>query len=245
MRRFLAIGVAVAMINVGVLLTGCSAQVAGTAAKLAVASSTVTERSATSGGGWYGTVPGIALFLQWARVGPNVTGSIKATVNYSGTVKTSDRAFTGVIGGGTIVLTFTEASSSATANSLTGSLTGADVTLNWPSDDGTLSPLVLKAGSIEDFNRIVATATEIAIPQTAATSTFDATKVAAGVTKILTDAPPNGYGATGVSDVTCPPNQLAVAGSTFTCTATVNGSPKSIVITVKDSKGTYEVGVPS
>ena len=75
--------------------------------------------------------------------------------------------------------------------------------------------------------------------------TFDNTKVAAGVTKILTDPPPDGYGATGVSGVTCPADRPVKTGTTFNCTATINGAPKTVTITVKDDKGTYEVGVPN
>ncbi len=35
------------------------------------------------------------------------------------------------------------------------------------------------------------------------------------------------------------------AGNTFDCTVTVDGNPKTVTVTVKDDKGTYEVGVPN
>lgn len=73
---------------------------------------------------------------------------------------------------------------------------------------------------------------------------FDHTKVEAGVTKILTDAPPNGYGQTGVTGTSCPSDQTVKTGATFTCTATVGGNQKQITVTVKDDSGKYEVGVP-
>ncbi len=73
---------------------------------------------------------------------------------------------------------------------------------------------------------------------------FDHTRVEAGVTKILTDAPPNGYGQTGVTDVSCPADQAVKTGATFTCTATIGGAQKQITVTVKDDSGKYEVGVP-
>jgi hypothetical protein len=73
---------------------------------------------------------------------------------------------------------------------------------------------------------------------------FDHAKVEAGVTKILTDAPPNGYGQTGVTGTSCPSDQAVKTGATFTCTATVGGSQKQITVTVKDDSGKYEVGVP-
>ncbi len=67
----------------------------------------------------------------------------------------------------------------------------------------------------------------------------------AGVTKILTDPPPDGYGATGVTAVTCPADQPVKTGTTFNCTATINGARKTVTLTVKDDKGKYEVGVPN
>ena len=77
--------------------------------------------------------------------------------------------------------------------------------------------------------------------------TFDNTKVASGVTTILTLASPKGYGysATGVTGVSCPADQPVKTGTTFNCTATINGAPKTVTIRVKDDKGTYEVGVPN
>lgn len=76
-------------------------------------------------------------------------------------------------------------------------------------------------------------------------TTFDNGKVAAGVTKVLTDPTPGGYGQTGVSNVNCPADQPVKSGTSFTCTATIGGASKSITIKVKDDKGTYEVGIPS
>ncbi len=74
---------------------------------------------------------------------------------------------------------------------------------------------------------------------------FDHTKVEAGVTNILTAAPPAGYGTTGVSAVSCPSDQAVKINATFNCTATINGAPKTVTITVKDDTGKYEVGVPN
>ena len=76
------------------------------------------------------------------------------------------------------------------------------------------------------------------------TRVFDEDKVAAGVEKILTDAPPAGYGQTDVTNVQCPPNEPVKAGRNFLCTMQIDGRHKSVTITVKDDSGTYEVGVP-
>lgn len=107
------------------LLQGCSTEVVGTPTARAASSTSISAPSVSSGGGWYGSAPGVALYLQWARLGQDVTGSIRATVNYSGVVKSSDKSFTGVIGGSSVVLVISGggASSSATS-SITGTLTG-------------------------------------------------------------------------------------------------------------------------
>ncbi|GGL91312.1 DUF4333 domain-containing protein [Nakamurella endophytica] len=73
---------------------------------------------------------------------------------------------------------------------------------------------------------------------------FDNGKVAEGVTSILTSAPPNGYGQTGVSDVSCPANEPVKQGTTFQCSLKVDGADKQVQITVVDDSGKYTVGVP-
>lgn len=75
--------------------------------------------------------------------------------------------------------------------------------------------------------------------------TFDSAKVASGVRKILTDAPPAGYGITGVTDTSCPNDQPVRTGTTFLCHATIDNASKAIQITVKDDAGLYEVGPPT
>ncbi len=86
---------------------------------------------------------------------------------------------------------------------------------------------------------------EVTHPFTFGIRTFDHVKVEAGVTRILTDPAPNGYGLQGVSGISCPSNQPVKVDAKFTCTGTVNGTQKQIVITVKDADGKYEVAPPS
>lgn len=74
--------------------------------------------------------------------------------------------------------------------------------------------------------------------------TFDSAKVATGIRKVLTDAPPAGYGITGVTDTSCPNDQPVKIGTTFLCHATIDNASKSIRITVEDDAGKYEVGLP-
>ena len=86
---------------------------------------------------------------------------------------------------------------------------------------------------------------EVTHPFTFGIRTLDHVKVEAGVTRILTDPAPNGYGLEGVSGVSCPADQPVKVDAKFTCTGTVNGTQKQIVITVKDADGKYEVAPPS
>lgn len=48
-----------------------------------------------------------------------------------------------------------------------------------------------------------------------------------------------------VDDVTCPPDEQAAVGNSFTCTVTTtDGQRKQVRITVKTTDGQYEVGQP-
>lgn len=202
----------------------------------------------SAGSSWYGgQEEGVAVFLQWVKVGSDLTGSIEGVTKSDTENLKSTRQFTGVLSGENFVLNFTD--DQASAKSATGHLVGADVIINTPEPDGSLTPELLKAGTVSDFNKLVGQLAGSPATGTAQTSTppatFDTTRVDADVTKKLTDPAPGGYGQSGVTGVTCPDNQPVVIGSTFTCTATINGTSKSVLITVKDSNGKYEVGIPS
>jgi hypothetical protein len=68
------------------------------------------------------------------------------------------------------------------------------------------------------------------------TEEFDQQALQSGVTQILTQD--YGLGATGVS---CPEGQKVEAGSTFTCSANVDGENVEVPVTVLDDQGTYQV----
>jgi hypothetical protein len=74
---------------------------------------------------------------------------------------------------------------------------------------------------------------------------FDERQVTSGVTGVLTGAAPTGYGLTGVSDVSCPSGQEVKAGTSFECTLTLNGAPKTVTVEVKSDDGLYQVNPPS
>lgn len=159
-------------------------------------------------------------------------------------MKTEVRSITGMIGGNAVVIT---ESATATVASLTlnGQLIGTSVSLEYPSDDGTIKTIVFTAGGIADFTAAASTIGNGPPMRQSAQRTFDHTKVEAGVTTILTSAAPAGYGLKGVIGVTCPDGVAVVAGATFQCTATIGGAQKIITITIKDSTGKYEVSVPN
>ncbi len=85
---------------------------------------------------------------------------------------------------------------------------------------------------------------------TAAGAVFDATEVAAGVEQILTGEPPDGYGLNGVTTVVCPAGQPITKGTTFDCSAMIDGAVKSVPVTVTGDendpaeRGSYQVGIP-
>ena len=74
---------------------------------------------------------------------------------------------------------------------------------------------------------------------------FDEKQVAQGVTSVLTNTPPSGYGLTGVSDVTCPSGEPVKANTSFQCTLKVNGQSKTVTVNVQDDSGLYQVNPPS
>ena len=74
---------------------------------------------------------------------------------------------------------------------------------------------------------------------------FDERRVAAGVTQVLTDDPPDGYGLAGVRDVTCPRNQRFEVGAAFDCALTLDGQPTTVTIIVRSADGLYEVQPPN
>jgi len=85
---------------------------------------------------------------------------------------------------------------------------------------------------------------------TAAGAVFDATKVAADVAQLLAGEPPAGYGLTGVTTVVCPSGQPIAKGTTFVCSAMIEGAVTSVPVTVTGDendpaeRGSYQVGIP-
>lgn len=70
------------------------------------------------------------------------------------------------------------------------------------------------------------------------TKVLDQTAVQNGVTQMLAT-----YGDTATA-VSCPAKQEVKAGTTFTCTATIDGKQQQVTVTVQNDNGDYQVGHP-
>lgn len=75
--------------------------------------------------------------------------------------------------------------------------------------------------------------------------TFDAAQMNQGVTQVLTNAPPAGFGLSGVTDVNCPSGQAVVVGSKFNCSLQVDGRQTQLTIEVLSDSGEYRVNPPN
>ena len=72
-----------------------------------------------------------------------------------------------------------------------------------------------------------------------ATPVLDAGSVEQGVAAVVTS-----QWRRPTTDVRCPDDRPVRAGTSFTCTATVDGGPQQVPVTVLDDTGTYAVGQP-
>ncbi|WP_037319774.1 DUF4333 domain-containing protein [Amycolatopsis orientalis] len=73
------------------------------------------------------------------------------------------------------------------------------------------------------------------------TQVFNNTQMQTDVQKLLTET----YQIPNVSAVSCPAGKEVKDGVKFTCTATIDGKPQEVPITVKGDTGNYEVSPPA
>ncbi|KZB88081.1 DUF4333 domain-containing protein [Amycolatopsis regifaucium] len=73
------------------------------------------------------------------------------------------------------------------------------------------------------------------------TQVFNNTQMQTDVQKLLTET----YKIPNVSAVSCPSGKEVKDGEKFTCTATIDGKPQDVPITVKGDTGNYEVSPPA
>ena len=77
------------------------------------------------------------------------------------------------------------------------------------------------------------------------TTKLDVNAAQQGVQKILSDET-SGYGVKNVKNVKCNDgaDPEVKAGATFNCSVSIDGTSRTVTVTFKDDKGTYEVGRP-
>ena len=73
---------------------------------------------------------------------------------------------------------------------------------------------------------------------------FNQQQLTAGVAGVITGNPPNGYGLTDATDVSCPADIAVRAGSTFQCSLQIAGLGKLVDITVTGDVETASNGGP-
>jgi hypothetical protein len=99
-----------------------------------------------------------ALFLQWTRSGDSVIGSVvEAYLTQTGATQISHlyRAFTGVVSGSSVALKMSVGALD-TPETWNGTLSGSDLTLSLPNQDGTLSTQYFHPSTIGAYTSEVA-----------------------------------------------------------------------------------------
>ena len=76
-------------------------------------------------------------------------------------------------------------------------------------------------------------------PRFARVDVLDAESVAQGVTRVVSED-----WRRQITDVRCPSDQEVRPGVRFTCSATVDGRPVQVPVSIVDAGGTYSVGQP-
>ena len=101
------------------------------------------------------------LFLQWTKVDNKLNGQMSAFFVKGAREKTagnSSHAFEGVSDGKNISINFTGSqwTDALGGRTWTGTISGSDLTLVIPSNNGTLLPVEFTSGSVEQYNQAVA-----------------------------------------------------------------------------------------
>lgn len=102
------------------------------------------------------------------------------------------------------------------------------------------------AGGAGALVLIIVALTAFLWPGWAVITKLDINAAQDGVKKILTDES-NGYGVKNVKDVKCNDgtDPEVKSGATFNCAVNIDGTTRTVTVTFKDDKGTYEVGRPA
>ncbi len=118
---------------------------------------------------WVGSDSADAYMIQVTRQGAALSGTYDATWLATSTQATSvHAAFSGVIDGNAITLSFPEGL--GFVSNVSGTVSTTSMVLQMAQTDGTVSPLSLKPSTIDDFNRRVASVRDAADVNTSASA---------------------------------------------------------------------------
>jgi hypothetical protein len=113
-------------------------------------------------GSFAGKASNAAIFVQWTRNGSQLSGELQqATLQENSqsdssnpqSVSNDSVAFTGTVSGSGVTLSLNQGLGSV--SNLTGTLSGSELDLNFPGQDGGITTVALHSGHASDFNRAV------------------------------------------------------------------------------------------
>jgi hypothetical protein len=119
--------------------------------------------SSNGSGSFVGTASNAAIFVQWTRNASQLSGELQqATLQNNGqsdssnpeSVSNNSVAFTGTVSGSGVTLSLNQGLGSV--SSLTGTLNGSELDLNFPGQNGGITTVALHSGDASAFNQAVA-----------------------------------------------------------------------------------------
>jgi hypothetical protein len=244
-----------------VATAGCAVSVAGSPTVQSLAERSSSETTWV-GNGQHGNLV-YAVLLQWGAGRETVDGTVKITMfdvtwtpphpgagrlvgTFDGTMLTATMLFDQLPNG---------ADADNDTARIRGDVAGGTLTLHWLSRSGSWDAeddMDLHLGTAAEYDAAMRkllsmplqTPTSTPSSTVDAAPTLDRSSVESEVRRTMADPPPQGYGLTRVTAVTCPAGQAVVPGSTFTCTMSVDDVLRSVTVTVVDETGGFTVGPP-
>jgi hypothetical protein len=114
-------------------------------------------KESAAGKAWVGTSSTSTVMVQMTRTDQTLTGTLDSTSVDGGagtSVQPTHLAFTGTVQDNAITLSFP--GGLGTVTTFTGTLTPSVLTLQIPQEDGSVAPIELRPGTLDDYNEAVA-----------------------------------------------------------------------------------------
>lgn len=169
-------------VSVSLNIVGCTARPKTEAASEAPAQPPSTSASAERQRGYVARFANTVMFTQFVDNGGQLSGQFQiAQTDSQAVVSSQNYPFTGTRSGKDVSFTLTGSvwTTGWTAKTLTGTLSGSELALVMPGDDGNLSTVVFKVASVDDFNKQVSVDRQAAIQQQQARQAAEASVKAA------------------------------------------------------------------